>query len=492
MSAGPAVPEPEAFLAPSAEALTPGPTPLVKNAPDVAPLRPAASALQGWVATDADAIVPGVWVSAYQPDHGATHVLADNAGNFVFPELPEGRFRVSAQASGYNEAVVDGVPHGSRDLRLVLLPLSRVTGRVIRADSGLPISRFDLLYLEIVPADSFHWQEIARSGKGEWQSVLDSGGNFILPGVASGKTLAVGVRAKGFAPTYVALAPIAPGEVSPPVRLALHPGAGVEGRVVDASNRPVEGVAVHLGDDESKPVQDVTDAHGRFRLRDLAPISVLLTASHPDFVDRTVDVLPAAPPVFLEIVLAQGARIEGAVFRVAEPVPGALVVAGALGRGGFQQKAFTDAAGKFGLAGLPPGAAEVFVDLPQGDEMEEPPSRLQQRVRLEEGAVTRTEFRFPSMTSALEGFIRIQGRAPASATLRGTTVGDGGDSFFSAVSADDGSYRATGLLSGDASIIVVATTASGAERRHNFELTIPEGAVIRRDFALAGTGVAHG
>jgi hypothetical protein len=38
----------------------------------------------------------------------------------------------------------------------------------------------------------------------------------------------------------------------------------------------------------------------------------------------------------------------------------------------------------------------------------------------------------------------------------------------------------------------VATTASGAERRHNFALTIPEAAVIRHDITLAGTAVLTG
>jgi hypothetical protein len=310
--------------------------------------------------------------------------------------------------------------------------------------------------------------------------------------VASGKAVAIGARAAGFAPAYIELDPLAAGEPSPPVTLALQRAAGAEGRVVDASSRPVEGVAVHFGDDERNPVEDFTDAEGRFSLTDLAPTPILFTATHPYFVDQTVEVLPADPPGYVEIVLAQGGRIEGAVVVGDEPVPGALVVAGALGRNGFQRTTSTDAAGKFWFAGLPPGAAEVFVDLPREDEMDEPHSRLQQRVLLEEGGVTRVAFRFPDMTSALEGIIRIRGQAPTSATLRGTTVGDGGESYFSAVSEDDGSYYAEGLLPGDAWIEVVAATASGAERRHNFALTIPEAAVIRHDIILAGTAVLTG
>jgi hypothetical protein len=444
------------------------------------------------VITDGNVPVPGVWVSAYQADQGAAHVLADDAGNFVFPELPEGHFRVSAQASGYNEAVLDGVAHGSRGLRLLMLPLSTVSGRVVESNSALPIAEFDVVYLDRVPADSAYWQEMARTGSGEWQSVSDAAGAFVLPGVASGKAVAIGARAAGFAPAYIELDPLGPDEVSPLVTLALHRAAGVEGRVVDASRRPVEGVAVHFGDDERKPVEGFTDAEGRFSLADLAPIRILLTATHPDFADQTVEVAPANPPAYVEIVLVQGGRIEGAVFVGDEPVPGAVVVAGALGRNGFQRTTSTDAAGKFWFAGLPPGAAEVFVDLPRDDEMDGPHSRLQQRVPLGQGGVTRVAFRFPDMTSALEGVIRIRGQAPTSATLRGRTVGVGGESYFSAVSEDDGSYYAEGLLSGDAWVEVVATTASGAERRHNFALTIPEAAVIRHDITLAGTAVLTG
>jgi hypothetical protein len=487
-----AIPAAESFPAPSGRTPTPSPASQIEKAPGGVPSRTAESALEGWVITQTGAPVPGAWVSAYQPDRGARRVMADEAGGFVFSDFPEGHFRVSATARGYNETVSDGVPHGHRGLRLVMLPLSRVTGRVVRADSGLPIGRFDVLYLDTLPETGAQWQEIARAGIDEWQSVVDPNGQFVLPEVESGQPLAVGARAHGFAPAFATLEPLAPGETAAPVTVALPRGLGVEGRVVDASNRPIADVAVHFGDDTRKPVEDVTDPNGQFSITDLVPGPILLTASHSEFVDRTVEVSPGDPPSDIEIVLSRGARIDGTVVMGDQPVPDALVVAGALGRGGFQHSVVTDAAGRFALAGLPPGPAEVFVDLPGDAESEEAPDRLQQRVLLEDGAITRLDFRFPEATGILEGFIRIHGQAPTSATLRGTTIGEGGDSFFSAVSSSDGFYRATGLLPGETWIEVVATTDSGAERRHQFPMTIAAGAVISHDINLAGTGVLTG
>ena len=436
--------------------------------------------------------MPGTRVSAYQTRLGAEQVIADEQGRFLFQELPDGHFRVSARAPGYNETVLDDVPHGSTEIRLDMLPLSRVIGQVIEADSGLPITEFDVLSTEILPADSTHWQKLARADGASWHPVLDATGKFVLAGVTSEKAVAIGARAAGFVPAYVELAPLAPGETSPLVTLALHWAAGVEGLVVDASSRPIAGVAIHFGDDERKPVAAITDPDGRFRLGDLAPSSIPLTLTHPDFVDQTLEITPTDPPLDLAIVLAQGGQVEGMVTMADDAVPDALVVAGSLGRDGFQQTTRTNDAGEFWLAGLKPGIAEVFVDLPPSDETEEPAWRLQQRILIEEDAVTSLEFRFPEMASTLEGFIRIGSQVAASASLRGTTVGDGGDSFFSAVTEADGSYQVGRLMPGDAWIEVVASTSAGAERRHGFSLAIPEGAVIRHDIVLAGTGVLTG
>jgi hypothetical protein len=293
-------------------------------------------------------------------------------------------------------------------------------------------------------------------------------------------------------PAFIKLGPLSSGELSSPITIALDRAAGIVIRVVDSSDRAIQGVSLHLGGDKRGPIQGTTNHAGELRLGDLAPAPLMLTATHPGFMTRTVEVLPANPPAQSEIVLAQGGRIEGSVSFGNDAVPNALVVAGALGRDGFEKTVSTNGAGEFRIAGLPPGEAEVFVDLPQGEKTDAPVSRLQKRVLLEHKIITRIEFRFPIETSSLEGVIRVGGQAPASATLRGTIVGGGGDSFFYTESRADGFYRVDGLLPGDAWIEVVAITATGSDRRRNFELAIPEGALIRHDIEVRGQGMITG
>ncbi|MBI3119723.1 MAG: carboxypeptidase regulatory-like domain-containing protein [Candidatus Hydrogenedentes bacterium] len=467
--------------------------PLAREKSPVPPASPAGqpAALQGWVLGPDEAPVPGAVVAAYEPDRGAVRVTTGGAGEFRFESLPDGAYRVSAGIAGYNETVLENVRTGTIDLRLVLTLTSAVRGRVVEQQSGAPLASFAVVYLEVPPADAAHWQVLARATTTRWEQVNDAQGAFLITDVASGRHIAVGARAPGFQPNYTSVIPLAPGQTSPPITLALLPAAAITGRVVDAARAPIEGVAIHLGDDTRKPIETFSDARGQFQISELTVSPVELTAAQPGYVPRTVTVTPSVvPAAFVEIVLGRGGVITGRVTREGQSLPGQLVVVSTLGPEAFREEVKTQAAGEYTFSGVPPGEVEVFAELaPFGAD---PLQRLQRRVAVADDATTEADFDFRAAQASLEGFITADGAPPAEAEVRGTISSEGGDSFFSVEAAADGSYRAERLTPGRAWINVHAVLADGRERSKQFELSVPAGQALRRDVTLDAAGGVTG
>jgi hypothetical protein len=102
---------------------------------------------------------------------------------------------------------------------------------------------------------------------------------------------------------------LAPGEVRD-VDLVLEPGATVEGRVIDARNRPIPGASVFVltGGGSSPRPEATTDAAGLFRLTGLPAGMHRLRLVAPGYTpaERDVDLSPSSNLELGDIALAGG------------------------------------------------------------------------------------------------------------------------------------------------------------------------------------------
>jgi protocatechuate 3,4-dioxygenase beta subunit len=138
------------------------------------------------------------------------------------------------------------------------------------------------------------------------------------------------------------------------VTIRLDRGITISGRVADESNEPIPGAQVAI--DAVMRVRRRVGFHstetaknGSFRLMGLDPGNVGVTVSKEGFAS-SVQALEIDRDTEIDVQLGHGLTIEGIVRRAGEPVADAEIQAAT--NGGADQKAVTDASGRFVLRGL--------------------------------------------------------------------------------------------------------------------------------------------
>ena len=129
------------------------------------------ASIAGVVVTQGGAPVEDASVMASSSSPGWPNTQTDAEGRFRLSGLPDGRYRVSADRSGYVDAHLDDVdPKTAGSLRLVLKEGGRIRGRVI----GLEPWQYAQTYVSA-------WNGEASAG-----ARLDSGGSFVIEGAPTG------------------------------------------------------------------------------------------------------------------------------------------------------------------------------------------------------------------------------------------------------------------------------------------------------------------
>jgi Carboxypeptidase regulatory-like domain len=284
-------------------------------------------------------------------------------GRFAVLHAPAQRFAVEVTKPGYARLrwpeITAPPGEGPIDLGVLrLVPGAVVSGRVSDR-AGAPIADAEVWLRGRRPAGARR-APAART---------DPAGAFRLVDLRPGEPIDLQVTAEGYLEAAVR------GVVPPPARplaVQLTPAARVAGRVVDGSGRPVAGAEVRLAPRLPEPgtagvpppagareLAVTSGEDGGFAFAGVAPGAVLLEAAAAGF--QLSEPLPAEVPQGgslrdLVLVVERGATVEGTVSdRGGEPVPGALVQLGRVG-------ARSDAAGRFRVEGVKPGAQLAEVD----------------------------------------------------------------------------------------------------------------------------------
>lgn len=295
-------------------------------------------------------------------------------GQFVLAPLPTGqRLRLLAWKPGYGTAFREldplAVGHNAAQLELVLAPgrgaLGRVLGETGQAIPGARVEISRALGLR----GSARGEPRRAAAVSEASAVSSADGRFALRDLEQGR-FDLKVSAAGFVPALIPGVEIGPGNgtgngTTELDAVRLRRSTRIAGHVVDEAGSPLIGASVSLttvspGTTWRKPLTIGPD--GRFAFVDLAPGSYLLEAEADGFVGATsgrVDT-PLTEPLRLQ--LHRGRALTGQVvddhgMAVAE----ADISSDEQSPGRSSERARSDTAGRFELAGLAPGEHRVSI-----------------------------------------------------------------------------------------------------------------------------------
>jgi hypothetical protein len=444
------------------------PAPVVVNEP----------AIRGRVVDEFDIPVEGVAVTAYDVNIGPQRTFTNADGVFAIGDLVAGhQYKVSAIKAHFN-AASEEITAPIDGLELVLTYTSSAAGRVVD-EFGHPVTRFDVVYVDMAIDNDALWKEIVRSGATSWKAFENPEGRYEIANVASGTPFSLGARAEGFEAAMITVPAVAPAERASPPDIILKADARIDGLVLSHKRAPAPGANIHLGPDAEGPVVGRTDGTGRFILSGLGDAPIELTADHEAHLPATVRVVPRRGEVTpVEIIFGQGGTLIGRVTRGSQAAPGQTVIAMRLTEPRIRKQAVTGEDGRYRIEGLGTGILDVLSKyaLPGGGT----PLRIQSQVEIVVGAEAALNFDFPHTLATLEGRVTANGTPIAAADIRGTIDTPQGQATFNATAEDDGSYRIGNIIPGDA-WVTVSGWSNDVELRRTVAAELPGGEVTRLD-----------
>src|SRR5215210_13367 len=428
--------------------------------------------------------------AALQPESLDTFEAATKAdGRFDLGNLPAGRYDLTARGRGWAPLTIPNleVPEGNRATDLGTLVLAHgvaLEGAVVDA-SGKPVEGAEIRLNEagepVIPR--------FRDENSEPEGLSGADGFFRIEDLRAGSTVDVSVARSGYAPGAAQGVQV---PTEQPLRISLQAVGSVSGRVVDPDGKPIAGAYVHVEIRprgrggflafSGGPRGDRSDAEGSFRIKDVTPGPVSLSARAPGWQDGSVPDLElrgGEDKRGVEIVLSAAAILTGRVLSPsgrAVPEAQVLLAPGESRSGGFHMST-ADGDGRYVLDSLPPGQRTIEASHPEHGTV-----RRQVDLRVGEN----------SLDITLEGGSEVSGRvfddlgvpvagadvwitSPGGARPLSTTSQSDGSFRIAAVA--DGSYRAGAYKEGFARAEMVPVTVDGSSVA-GIELRLPRGGAI--------------
>jgi hypothetical protein len=264
----------------------------------------------------------------------------------------------------------------------------------------------------------------------------------------------------------------------------------VDGMVSDKAGAPIAGATLHLGEAANGPELARTGLDGHFALASAPARGATLTATHPNYLSRTVAFTPGKEtPLRITIILDKGGGIAGTVLRGGRPAPNVKAL-----EGESAKSTSTDAQGRFAFAGMPPGSFVVRVELGENASEDVSPSApwLLQRVEVKEGEVATADFDIPDCDSALEGFVVFEGRPLAQTNVVLQIANTRGQYHAAMDTGANGGYRFSALPDGPADVWVSIPLANGSDRKKSAHLDLNIRETLRQDFDFPVAGTVQG
>lgn len=323
--------------------------------------------------------IEGAKVDAYgfvsiQNSRGSAVTKSD--GSFELLDLVDGPYQIRAHAAGWNQVREPRVDAGEQNLVLELQPLGEVTGAVVVAANGAPVSEFTLGVRRVNPGTEQAGPPFLRK---EFKRRTD--GSFTMKGVPEGVYI-LEAEAAGFAPSQSTSFEVRLGQVVSGIEVRMSTGGGITGRVVDAATgEPIAGAKVFTQDNGyiDNPLSQmfgamlartttsrssVSDEEGRFTLAQLMPTDYQLRIEHPKFttlIVRDLDVGESEEPLdYGDFQLEVGGSITGSVYdENGAALANATVAMAHLDNPGLTYQTSTDSEGQYSLEHLATGRYQI-------------------------------------------------------------------------------------------------------------------------------------
>ena len=430
-------------------------------------------------------------------------------GSYEVVGLVEGLYEITVSAPDFAEVQLAGVPGGAKDVDVVLERLAAIEGRVIRADSGEPVTDFELRY-EVERESPFgmggiwSFSEVLEKmvetppmlTTKEHMPVQDPQGRFSLPALEPGR-VTIKVRAEGFIICTAVTPKLRGGDTLDGVEVRMLPAQPFEGVVVDESGAAIAGVAVSTRSPDdlyaekmglTKPPVVVTGADGGFRLAEIPAERFTLVADHPNYAKTFLEIVcgPAQNgPV--RVVMPEGGSVRGAVTVNERPAESALVM---LGADHEPQEAATRATtgdndGVYVIDGVVPGPIHMAALVPPTQER--PNVHLMMLdAQVEAGETAVVDFPFPAGSSVLEGAVTVEDE-PAPVGIVSVAFQDAATHALVQRGCPIlwyGYYRIEGIPAGAVTVIVECPMGEGKLGRRELPMNIERDMTLRCDFDM--------
>ncbi|HZF12331.1 MAG TPA: carboxypeptidase regulatory-like domain-containing protein [Thermoanaerobaculia bacterium] len=391
-------------------------------------------------AVQAEARKPALDRGGTRPERGEATTGTD--GRFTVSGLSRGRaFLLTVEREGFASRTLPEVkPPLPEPLRIVLSPAARLAGEVVD-DAGAPVAGARVRARGELPP-SIGSGSLPPSFFG---TTTDDDGHFELRDTAAGK-VTLTAAAAGFLPATLPLQ-VVTGQSQDDLRVVLHRGSTVAGRVLGPDGTPAAGAAVSLlarggglfaGPSGSRAR---TDGDGGYLL-DAVPEGAQSFSAELAGAATAVRELAVRPGENrLDFQLADGLEIAGRVVDpTGAPVSGAQVTASA--GDPFPNETASGDDGSFRFGGLRGGAYRLAAQL-QGF------ASTSQEVRLADASVRDVELRLGSGGAVAGRIVGLPPEQLAEVTVSAYQTGMDSGSFRSSPVDAEGQYRIGELPPGE-------------------------------------------
>lgn len=445
---------------------------------------------------------------------GNPHVETNDDGTFRLTGLAAGSYTGHASHKSYSDQSLSTMEAGDENVLIVLQGRAAVSGRVVDARTGAPVTEFS-----ISSQDGFA-SKIEGGSTRERHSVSDPRGLFELTSVETGPTTII-VRAEGYATAFTLLE-LESAEAVKDIEIALQPGILVQGRVLDGAGNPVAGAWIFTETpppvSELKPVAEgpteqieevlasgaingTSGGDGAFSIDTLSydNRTEALHAYHPKHGSgkATLDWDRMTQPTGGRSQLSEVDIILENLMGAAEilvtvdgkPAEGSAVLATASGGHGTSfQRGTTGPDGRATLADLPAGVLGITAIYPGQQEYTH---RITADANIETGKTAQVSINFTPLTASLEGVVRLgEQRAIGGFVVLQLPSVDRAESYREDINAD-GTFSFEGVAAGAATLQISATFGE-LPRTQTMPVDLAEGELQQLDIDMAGGGSLQG
>jgi RNA polymerase sigma factor (sigma-70 family) len=305
---------------------------------------PGALTISGRVTDDTGRPLDRVRMDIYRDDVVRTSET-DAQGYYEAADLAPGIYEVHAHAINWNRSgqYTAQAEAGEQNVDLVIPRNGTVRGQVVDAETGVPITAFEVR----VPGPAMRWTGFEHPE-----------GRFEIPSLRPDASQSVCARAEGYAMGTAERFSLEPGQVREDVVVKLETSGGVTGQVTGPDGAAVRDAKVTITDGRfGDPTRSAAD--GSFVLTGARPGEWDLTVFHPDYAPASVSISVAArEETRVDVQLGTGASLRGTVRSQGEPLADVrveLVQRLSENEVGYSKECTTDKDGGYLFKGVPSG-----------------------------------------------------------------------------------------------------------------------------------------